>query len=344
MKVLIAGPDSVHVASYCKALKPHVSEIILLTETECNIKEVDKKYCISFRGLNIVAFYKKIIEIRKVIKIENPDIIHVHQINRLAYFIALAIKNIKVPLMATAWGSDVLLVPNRNALVKKMTATVLNRANAVTADSGQMLAAINRIAPAQNKHHLLQYGIDPVVSGVKEKIIYSNRLHEPIYNIDEIVRDFSSFVKKNKEWKLIIAGNGSLTNALKMLCSKLGLPAEKVEFVGWLNQDRNRHFYAISQIYASFPTSDGTSVSLLEAMSAGCVPVVSNLPVSKEWITDGINGIIKKEGVNPFEEAIRLDSEKCHSINSSLVDLRASRERSILKFMDLYKYLVMRSI
>ena len=43
-------------------------------------------------------------------------------------------------------------------------------------------------------------------------------------------------------------------------------------------------------IYVSASRSDGTSISLLEAMSAGMICVISDFPSNKEWIEDGVNG------------------------------------------------------
>jgi glycosyltransferase involved in cell wall biosynthesis len=89
--------------------------------------------------------------------------------------------------------------------------------------------------------------------------------------------------------------------------------------VGWLQKADNAAWYAKSTYYISIPESDGTSVSVLEAMSAGCIPIVSELPVSKEWITNGLNGVIEQQGENPFVKAIDLDLEKCAKINQQSV-------------------------
>src|SRR4029079_13645664 len=42
-----------------------------------------------------------------------------------------------------------------------------------------------------------------------------------------------------------------------------------------------------AEVYVSASRSDSTSQSLLEAMAAGALPVVSDIPGNREWVTDG---------------------------------------------------------
>ena len=39
-----------------------------------------------------------------------------------------------------------------------------------------------------------------------------------------------------------------------------------------------------ASVYVSAPASDATSAALLEAMAAGVVPVVNDLPANREWV------------------------------------------------------------
>ena len=113
------------------------------------------------------------------------------------------------------------------------------------------------------------------------------------------------------------------------------------QLVGWLNEEENRLHYAESSIYVSIPASDGTSVSLLEAMSANCIPVVSDLPANKEWISDNTNGIIfQEEGENPFKRALFLNQEIAFSTNQQLINQKATRNASIAQFLSIYQTLV----
>ena len=44
--------------------------------------------------------------------------------------------------------------------------------------------------------------------------------------------------------------------------------------------------------YISLPRSDSVSVSVLEAMAHGCVPILSDLPANRELVQHGRNGVI----------------------------------------------------
>ncbi len=86
-----------------------------------------------------------------------------------------------------------------------------------------------------------------------------------------------------------MAGEGSLYRSIQSLIRSHSLESV-VELRPWLTRDILLHHLASADIYASCSESDATSVSLLEAMAAGCYPIVSDLPANREWITDGRNG------------------------------------------------------
>jgi len=145
----------------------------------------------------ILVTQKKNIKIlRQIIKVENPSFIHIQQINRLAYLANLASKDIKKPVIATAWGSDVLIMPKKNPLFKMMVNKVLREADYITADSQNMITEIKKLVKPKNTPQQILFGINPILPQLKENIIYSNRLHEPLYHIDKIINEFYDFQKK----------------------------------------------------------------------------------------------------------------------------------------------------
>jgi glycosyltransferase involved in cell wall biosynthesis len=332
MNVLIAGPNSVHVSNFVEQIGFPVN---LVVEEVVRWNNVKNQYVVDFKSFNLFKLIGNWIKLFRFVKKFNPDVIHIHQVNRLAFFLIMIATRLKIPCVVTAWGSDVLLMPQRNKLFFQMIRYVLSKAKYVTADSVDMISAMNKVYAHSDKYILLQYGIDLVPHGKKENIIFSNRLHEPIYQIDKVINLFSEFVKNNKEWKLIIAGIGSETAQLNKIVNDLDI-LSNVQFVGWLNKEMNFDYYTRSKIYISLPKSDGMSVSVLEAMSAGCIPIVPDLDVSREWIQDAVNGIIYKNELNPIMRALSLDQERVAIINLNIVKNKATRSDSNKVFVELY--------
>lgn len=335
MKLLHIGSDSIHVSSYISALQKDGLQQLLVSEIPCNFAHVEKELNVSFRKMSPGAILSNRKKLRNFIAEHKPDIVHIHQVNRLAFFAAKEAAKLNIPILTTAWGSDVLVMPQQNFVYRYLVKSVLKKSKAVTADSQEMIAAMMKIVPDAKKYECVQYGITPVQAMEKEKIIYSNRLLKAFYRVDQILRYFADFVGTNKDWKLIVGGSGVEEQHLRALCDELEI-TDKVEFIGFVDKETNHSIYAKATIYISIPESDGTSVSLLEAMSAGCIPVVSDLAVSKEWIRDGVNGVIENGTDNPLLTALQLDREKAASVNREIIEREATREASLATFGKLY--------
>lgn len=334
MKVLQAGPESVHVQRYCEAYAKRYGAFVFAGEQGPIPTGASAHVLAPFRGnpLHWISSYQKL---KRFVREQGPDVIHIHQVNRFAWVMSRIARSLNIPVITTAWGSDVLLVPKRSALHKALTTAVLRASAIVTGDSRQMLEAIRQLVPEHPRLEYLQYGIDAVAAAAKTPIVYSNRLHKPLYRIDVVIRLFARFVADHPEWKLVIGAIGEETENLKALAASLLQPAQ-YEFVGWLDADTNAAWYGRSTIYISIPESDGTAVSLLEAMSAGCIPVVPDLEVSREWITDGKNGVIYHGQETVLEEALQLDRESCTTFNAQLVAAQALRSATLQRFHELY--------
>jgi len=100
---------------------------------------------------------------------------------------------------------------------------------------------------------------------------------EQIKGYDVLIRAFALLLH---EWPrephpvLLIAGDGSKRPRLEALVGELGIGSQ-VRLPGWRDDVRDLH--ATFTLFAMSSRSEGTSVSLLEAMSAGLCPVVTRV-------------------------------------------------------------------
>lgn len=339
-KLLLVGSNSIHTYNYLNLIVGFFSNILFITDNAPE-KPNDFDFVLTdFSIRNPINAHKSINFIKKRIAEFKPDIIHIHQAGTNAYLALKASKKFKIPTIVTAWGGDILDVPDYNFLYKKLTKYVLKNAGYFTSDSLFMASKMQHLAfPNTLDITIANFGINiEKLDLPKENLIFSNRLHKKMYRIDEIIKSFKRFItnKKHENWKLVIAGEGDETSKLKQLATELEID-DKVEFVGWLDKTYNNEYYFRSKIFVSIPTSDATSISLLEALAAGCIPVLSNLPANLEWVVDGLNGVIVDNLNNNFiEQALELDYNKVKDINSYIIEKKATKEVNRKKFIELY--------
>jgi len=332
-----ASKDSVHLKNYYNLVKNCFDDILILTNSTidyCNFKIID------FSLNKPLKIVKSIKIVRQIIFDYNPSIIHIHQANSYAY-ITLKANQKKIPTVLTTWGSDVLILPNKGGVYKYIVKFNLKTANYITADAVYMSNSIQKLI-GKKEVLIANFGINynEIKIPIKENIIYSNRLHNKLYNIDKIIAGFYEFLKQNPDWKLILGGNGRLTKELKELAKSI-LPKESYEFVGFVDAEKNQEYYLRSKIWVSIPSSDGTAISLLEAMGYGCIPVVSDLPANLEWINSGENGIVVSNSVQQsFRNALLLDIEKIQQKNKTLILNKATKEVNNKKFVSIYNKII----
>ena len=66
---------------------------------------------------------------------------------------------------------------------------------------------------------------------------------------------------------------------------------DRVHFGGQVGYDNLPLYYGASDLYLSASHSDGSSVSLMEALASGLPVLVSDIPGNREWISEGKTGV-----------------------------------------------------
>jgi glycosyltransferase involved in cell wall biosynthesis len=160
----------------------------------------------------------------------------------------------------------------------------------VIADSDNLAAAARTLGAPSERVHAIPWGVDRArftpAAARTSGLIASTRLHERIYDLDAVIDGVAPVLARLPHLRLVIAGDGRLRGALEAHARRR-LPAGRYEFTGRLAPDAMAALLARAEIFVSASHSDSTSVSLLEAMASGAVPVVSDLEGNREWVNEG---------------------------------------------------------
>lgn len=99
---------------------------------------------------------------------------------------------------------------------------------------------------------------------------------EPIKGYDMMVTAFGRFLgaPSGRDAVLVIGGEGSAREALQRQIDELGI-RERIRLLGWRNDIHD--LLSAFSLFTMTSRSEGTSISLLEAMSAGLPPVVTDV-------------------------------------------------------------------
>jgi glycosyltransferase involved in cell wall biosynthesis len=235
--------------------------------------------------------------LRRALRDIAPDVFHAHFVVEHGFYGALAGFH---PYVVTAWGSDVLVEPARDPVSKLIAKWTLRRADLITSNNAYMADRIVALGGARSKVRVITLGADRfflerhadsvnvrITDLPRSPTILSTRAHEPLYNIGEIIEAYERVARDRPGARLVVAHGGSLTAELSRRAAS---SAGRIEFVGFVDRTALRSAMTEAHIFLSVPSSDGTSVALLQAMATGCFPIVSDLPSQRELIEDGVNG------------------------------------------------------
>ncbi len=230
--------------------------------------------------------------LRRQLQAFQPDVVNAHFVPNYGLLGVLAGYR---PLVVSVWGSDVLISPKATPLHRWRARYVLERADWITTDAAMLTRAVVALGGRGECITTVPMGVDveryrtartPAPAG---PLVISTRKLEPLYNVGLLVEAMPKIMESLGNARFLVAGDGPERARLEERTRRLGAP---VEFLGMIPNAQMARVLGASHIYVSTSTSDSTSVSLLEAMAAGLVPVVTDIEANREWVTDGENGFL----------------------------------------------------
>ena len=216
-----------------------------------------------------------------------PDLVDAHYVPNYGLMGALAGHR---PLVINPWGSDLLVAGRRDPLQRARARWVLSRADLVIADAENLGAAALALGARPERTRVLPWGVDLAqfrAGDAREPgLLLSTRMHEEIYDLGTVIDAVAPVLASRPGARLVVTGEGSLRASLERRAAER-LPPGRFTFTGRVTAAEMAGWLARAELVISASHSDSTSVSLLEAMASGAVPVVSDIPGNRAWVTEG---------------------------------------------------------
>jgi len=239
--------------------------------------------------------------LQDVIRRVKPDLIHAGPIQRSAYLVALAGFH---PLVSMSWGYDLIHDASQNRDWEEATRFTLDHSAVMVGDCDTIRGLAISYGMANDRIVTFPWGIDldqftpdnnMTTADHRTLTLLSTRGWEPIYGVDVIARAFVRATSASPDLRLKMLGGGSQKELLLQIFEE-GSVSEKVHFPGQISQNELPSLYHSADLYISASHSDGTSISLLEALACGRPAIVSDIPGNREWVAPGVQGWLFPDG------------------------------------------------
>ncbi len=210
----------------------------------------------------------------------------------------------------------------------------INRCAGIICDSKYIEDQIRNEYRYSGKILRIPYGCDQQLfskiefSRSQKLRIISTRNWTPLHSNETILEALEILALRNVDFETLMLGDGP--QLLEAKIRKENSQWKNIKFGGgYINNelvDKFRQF----EVYISASLSDGTSISLLEALSAGRICICRDFPANVEWIEHGVTGFL-------FDDVTTL-ADILEEINAMSIESRekisAQARLSVLNIAD----------
>lgn len=353
MRVLfVSDAASIHTRRWAEALRERGDEVHVASFRAADIPGVTV-HRLRAAALGRAGYLLCVPALRRLAAALRPDIVHAQYVTSYGFVAALAGLH---PLVVTAWGTDVLVSPQRSALSRALARHALAAADAVTTVAAHMNAAAQALGVPAAKLHAMPFGVDtrrfmPPVDGPPPgppwRIISTRNFH-PVYSVHTAIEALRLLRAKAVPAVLDLVGAGPLRPALEAQVVQAGLQGDVV-FHGHVDHPRLVALLGAAHAFVSTAVSDGNNVSLNEAMACGCFPLATDIPANAQWIEHRRNGWLFPAGdAQALADGLQLalgDGAWRQTVahhNREVVVTRADWAASVDRMQALYRQVIAR--
>ncbi|NQZ25359.1 MAG: glycosyltransferase family 4 protein [Colwellia sp.] len=265
-------------------------------EVRANIEVFHPKYLVIPKiGMNITPHFLYKTCLTSIAEIQDEgfsiDVIDAHYFYPDGVVASWISKKLNIPVMVTARGSDINVIPE-NKIARKRIIKALMNIDASAAVSQALAEEMMKLAPLAKPPIVLKNGVDlevfhpkvpkpqlPFTLSKDEKLILS------VGNLIELKGHHLVIeaLALMPNIKLIIIGEGILKAKLQQQVEKLKL-ADRVHFTGNILQRELPGYYASADVLVLASSREGMPNVLMESIACGTPVVATNVGGSKEVI------------------------------------------------------------
>lgn len=295
-------------------------------------------------------------EFQRVLSEIAPDLVHAGPIQSCGHVTALSRFH---PWLLTSWGSDLLFQAEQGPEWKQAAQAALSGADAFFCDCDTVRDAAKRLADIPDSR-IVQFpwgirkglfgptGALPLDEECQREsgahVFISTRSWEPLYGIDILLEAFRQAYRVDSSLRLLLLGSGSEAGRVQAFVEVHALGRVIRTLRPQVKEDMPKWFRT-ADAYVSCARSDGTSVSLLEAMATGLPVVVSDIPSNREWVVEAQNGWLAPAGsseefADRLLRAARLRPEQRKLFserNQRIMGQRADWDRNFPRLLEMYE-------
>jgi len=325
--ILVSGQENTHTNRWLKSLRREFNHVSFFSTKTSSHREISKYIVKNFDSKKTVILSGPIDTVSLKLKLED------------------------FPHFLLSFGYDLQLYYSKvEVLINKM---LHSGSGGIVIDNKVNLKILQDLDFPSKKIHLIPWGVEKYwlqkrlhyKTESKKPVFISPRSHEKIYRIDIVINVFYNFYRVNPKSKLLLLGDGSKTQNIQKQISKMGLE-HAVKIIGSVSEKKYKKYLEKSNFYLSASEVDGSSVSLLQAMALGVVPIVSDIPANNQWVKNGVTGY--KFSLSNYDQQIKkmahtiLDSNQ-NEVSANCIKLIVDKADWEKNFPKVAKFLIKNS-
>jgi glycosyltransferase involved in cell wall biosynthesis len=220
--------------------------------------------------------------------------------------------------------------------------------NAAVAVSRQIAHIADRLGVVGDRLHTIPYGVPTMAQEHRPRrsasdplrVLYVGRLEQNQKRVFEFPAILDELSARGVPVVLSMAGDGPAREELEAR-GRVHVSAGRMRLLGTLPNEQMASVYRDADVFLLTSAFEGLPVSLLEAMSMGCVPVVTRVQSGvSEVVDDSVSGFLCPIGATSVFadrlQELQRNPERLASLSRAAAQVIEQGEHSVSRMVDRY--------